>query len=450
MIQTIKNININYLNLLDTYVIVGGFVRSGRKSANNLIFIDLVDGSCHNGIQLILNNNSIDIDKYKTIVLTGSSLKIKGLLVKPPSTSKQLCEINVSEILHFGQCESTYPLSKNKMSLEYLRNNIHLRPRTNVIGVVTRIRNNLSYATHKFFQENEFLYIHTPILTTNDTEGAGEMFRVTTNDNKQFFQTKDVYLTVSGQLDVENYACALSKVYTFGPTFRAEHSSTSRHLSEFWMIEPEVAFYELDDIMKLSEDYVKYCCKYILDNNKDDLEFLKQRIDKNCIDRIETACNNDFIKITYDEAISKLIDSKHNFENKVSKDMDLNSEHEKYLCDEIYKKPVIIYNFPASIKAFYMHLNDDNRTVKAMDLIVPTVGELIGGSQREEDLDKLKNRMNDLKLDINLYKNYLDLRRYGTIPHSGFGLGLERLCMFVTGLNIKDVIPYPRVYGNAY
>jgi asparaginyl-tRNA synthetase len=453
---TIKYILNDYLLLVNTEIIINGWVRTGRiAGGGDFIFINLIDGSCHSGIQLILHKNiikgSISAMAYKNIRLTGTSLKIKGLLVKTPETSKELCEIEVREILHFGKCDDNYPLSKNKMSMEYLRENIHLRPRTNIGGVVARIRNALSFATHSFFQEQGFLYVNTPIITKRDAEGAGECFKVTTTNNKNFFQSNNTYLTVSGQLDVENYACALSKVYTFGPTFRAEHSSTIKHLAEFWMIEPEIAFAELKDIMNISEQYIKYCCKYVLDKNLEDLKFLEQRIDKECINRINNILENNFIQISYTDAIELLIKSNNVFENKVEWGIDLNTEHERYLCENIFKQPIIVYDYPQGIKAFYMKLNEDNKTVAAMDCLVPGIGEIIGGSQREDDYTKLKNKMNELKLDISMYQDYLDLRKFGTIPHSGWGCGFERLVMLITGIkNIRDVIPYPRVYGKIY
>jgi asparaginyl-tRNA synthetase len=337
------------------------------------------------------------------------------------------------------------------MSMEYLRENIHLRPRTNIGGVVARIRNALSFATHSFFQEHGFLYVNTPIITNNDTEGAGEMFKITTNDDKPFFQNDNAYLTVSGQLDLENFACALSKVYCFGPTFRAEHSATTRHLAEFLMVEAEITFIELDNLMDTAEIYIKFCINYILKNNLEDLKFLEQRVDKDCINRLTQIISRDFKRLSYTDAVNLLIESKKLFENKVEMDMDLNSEHEKFLCEKIFNKPVILYNYPKDIKAFYMKSNDDNKTVQAMDILVPSIGELIGGSVREEDFNKLKGKMTDLKMDLDSYKNYLDIRKFGTVPHGGWGCGFERLVMLVTGINnIKDVIPFPRTYGRIY
>lgn len=447
---SIKFISNNFNNLFDTVVKIGGWVRTGRyASGGDFLFVDLIDGSNIEGIQLIITKNLIQDEKYKTINLTGTSLLIEGILVKTPENTKQKFEVKVSSIIHYGECVSGYPLSKNRMSMEYLRENIHLRPRTNIMGVVSRIRNSLSIATHNFFQEREFKYVHTPIITPRDAEGGSDMFRVITDDKKKYFN-KDVYLTASGQLDVENFACALSKVYTFGPTFRSEKSCTSRHLAEFWMIEPEIAFYELNDIMDLSESYVKYCCDFVLKNNFSDLEFLNQRIDKDCLNRINNICENKFERISYTKAIDILIESKHPFENTVEWGLDLNSEHERYICEKVYNKPVIIYNYPKDIKAFYMKLNQDGKTVSAMDMLVPGIGELVGGSQREEDYGKLKERMETLNLDLNTYKEYLDLRKYGTVPHSGFGVGFERLVMLITGIeNIKDTIPFPRFYKNA-
>jgi asparaginyl-tRNA synthetase len=456
---SIKFIHNNFNDLFDSKVKIGGWIRTCRSAdGGNFLFVDLVDGSSIDGIQLIITKNIIEDTKYKNINLTGTSLLIEGILSKTPENTKQKFEVKVNNIIYYGECAKGYPLSKNRMSMEYLRENIHLRPRTNIIGVVTRIRNALSIATHNFFQEKEFIYIHTPIISHRDAEGGSDMFKVITDvpsdnikeNNKKYFN-KDVYLTASGQLDVENFACALSKVYTFGPCFRSEKSSTSRHLSEFWMIEPEIAFYELNDIMNLSEEYVKYCCNYVLKNNYTDLEFLNQRVDKECLNRINNICDTSFERITYTKAIQILIDSNFTFENKVEWGLDLNSEHERYICEKIYNKPVIIYDYPILLKSFYMRANNDGKTVAAMDMLVPGIGELIGGSQREENYDKLKDKVETLKLDLNTYKEYLDLRKYGTVPHSGFGLGFERLIMLVTGIeNIKDVSLFPRVYGRIY
>jgi asparaginyl-tRNA synthetase len=450
--NSIKSILFDYEKLLDFPIITGGWIRSGRKGdGGNITFIDLVDGSCHSGIQLIISKNLIDDDIYKGITLTGSSLKVKGLLVKPPTSSKQLCEVNVTEILYFGKCDPDYPLIKNKMSLEHLREHISLRSRTNIFGVINRIRNSLSFVTHQFFQDRDFQYINTPIITNRDSEGAGEMFKVTTNDNKPFFQNYNSYLTVSGQLDLENFACALSKVYCFGPTFRSEKSLTTRHLAEFWMIEAEICFIDLEELMNFAEAYIKFSCNYVLKNNLEDMQFLEKRIDKDSINRLTQIITNDFKRLSYTDAVNLLIESKEPFENKLEWGCDLNSEHERYLCEKIFNKPVIIYNFPKGVKAFYMKLNDDNRTVQAMDILVPGIGELIGGSVREEDYSKLKNRMTELNMDLDAYKNYLDLRRYGTINHGGWGCGFERLVMLITGMtNIKDVIPMPRIYGRIY
>ncbi len=450
--NSIKSILLDYEYLIDSSIKIGGWVRSGRKAnGGNITFIDLVDGSCNSGIQLIIQKNLIEDEIYKGITLTGSSIKVVGILVKPPETSKQSCEINVTEIQHFHCCESDYPLSKNKMSLEYLREHISLRPRTNIFGVINRIRNSLSVSTHQFFQDRDFQYINTPIITNHDAEGAGQMFKVTTDNSKPFFQNYNSYLTVSGQLDLESFACALSKVYCFGPTFRAEKSLTTRHLAEFWMIEAEICFVDLDELMNFSEAYIKFCIKYILENNLEDMQFLEKRVDNECINRLTQIITTDFKRLSYTDAINLLIDSKESFENKVVWGIDLNSEHEKFLCEKMFNKPVILYNFPVLIKPFYMKINDNNETVQAMDILVPGIGELIGGSIREEDYNKLKNRMVDLKMDLDAYKDYLNLRRYGTVEHGGFGCGFERLVMLVTGMaNIKDVIPSPRVYGKIY
>ncbi len=450
--NSIKSITKNYNSLFDKTITIGGWVRSGRKAdGGNITFIDLVDGSNHNGLQLIINKSIIDDEKYKGIILTGTSLQVKGIVVKPPENSKQLFEINVTEILHFHVCDSDYPLSKNKMTLDYLREHVTLRPRTNTFAIVNRIRNALSIATHNFFQQNDFLYIHTPIITNHDCEGAGEMFKVTTDDKRPFFQDFNSYLTVSGQLDLENFSCALSKVYTFGPIFRSEKSLTTRHLAEFWMIEPEMCFVNLEELITFAEAYIKYCCNYVLETNLEDLQFLEKRVDKECINRLTQIVSTEFKRLSYTEAIDILLEHNELFENKVEWGCDLNSEHERYLCEKIFNKPMVLYNYPKEIKAFYMKQNNDNRTVQAMDILVPNIGELVGGSVREEDYNKLKDRMTELHMDLDSYKNYLDLRRFGTIEHAGFGLGFERLVMLVTGItNIKDCIPMPRVYGKIY
>ena len=455
----------------DVTFIVGGLIKTARlANKDEFIFIELNDGTCSSNLQVIISNNIINLDEIKT---TGTSLLIEGKLKLSPKNTNQLLELETTKILHVGKCDGhRYPIAKKKITMEFLREKLHLRARTNTISAISRIRNVLSFATHQFFQENNFKYVNTPLITTSDCEGAGEMFQVTTlldknpstfikKDNtidytKDFFG-KPTFLTVSGQIQGEMYSCCLGNIYTFGPTFRAEKSHTTRHLSEFWMIEPEMTFATLVDDMNCAEDYIKYCCKSVYDKCKDDLIFLEKMYDPECINRLENVINESFERITYTKAIDLLLDEinkGHKFEFSVNWGDDLKSEHERYICEVIYKKPVIVYNYPRDIKAFYMRVNELDQepglTVAAMDVLVPKVGELIGGSQREERLEILENRMKELGLKIEDYEWYLDLRRYGTIPHSGFGLGFERLVQFITGIdNIRDVIPFPRWAGNC-
>merc|ERR1711907_502242 len=390
-------------------------------------------------------------------------------------------EMHVTSVPFVGPCQpDVYPLAKGRHPLEHLRTIAHLRARSNTISAVARVRNALAFATHRFFQENNFLYVHTPIITTSDCEGAGEMFQVTTllsqlgkdpenpaappktlkvdaegkPDYTEDFFGKASYMTVSGQLNVETYAVGLSSVYTFGPTFRAENSHTARHLAEFWMIEPEIAFADIWDDMRCAEDYVRYCCQYLLDHCRADMEFFQKNVDKDCISRLENVIESPFQRLSYTEAIELLqqtVKDGHKFENsEIVWGMDLGSEHERYICEQVYKKPTVVYNYPKDIKAFYMKLNDDEKTVAAMDILVPKVGELVGGSEREYRMEVLDRRMDELKLNPDDYSWYLDLRRYGTCVHSGFGLGFERLILFSTGIdNIRDVIPFPRYPGHA-
>jgi asparaginyl-tRNA synthetase len=407
----------------------------------------------------------------------GSSFEFRGILVKSPAKG-QLFELAVRDnashyVRIFGKCDQgKYPLAKKNHSVEYLREVAHLRPRTNLIGSVTRVRHSLAIATHDFFQQKGFRYIHTPIITGSDCEGAGEMFQVTTilpepskpideipvekgkrtvDYHEDFFKAP-TFLTVSGQLNVENFCVGMGDVYTFGPTFRAENSHTSRHLAEFWMIEPEIAFADLYDDMHLAEEYLKFCLSYVLENNQEDLDFFDQRVEKGIKDRLKNVIENEFKRLTYTEAVDELIkvSKKANFEKKVEWGIDLGTEHERYLTEKIYKKPVIVYDYPKDFKAFYMRLNDDNKTVAAMDILAPKIGEIIGGAQREERFDVLTNRMKEAGLDPVTYSWYLDLRRYGSVPHCGFGLGFERLVMMATGIeNIRDVIPFPRWPGHS-
>ncbi len=445
-------------------VSICGWIRSRRDSKAGLSFLAVYDGSCFNPIQVIVNN---DISNYQQEVLkltAGCSVKITGVLVESPAQG-QAVEIQATEVEVVGWVEDpdTYPMAAKRHSIEYLREVAHLRPRTNLIGAVARVRHCLAQAIHRFFHEEGFYWVATPLITASDTEGAGEMFRVSTLDlenlpytekgnidfNKDFFG-KESFLTVSGQLNAETYACALSKVYTFGPTFRAENSNTTRHLAEFWMVEPEIAFANLEDNAKLAEKMLKYVFKAVLKERADDLAFFAKHIDNTVIERLERFINSDFAQIDYTDAINVLLKSGKKFEFPVEWGIDLSSEHERYLAEEYFKSPVVVKNYPKDIKAFYMRLNDDGKTVAAMDVLAPGIGEIIGGSQREERLDILDSRMQEMGLNPEDYWWYRDLRKYGTVPHAGFGLGFERLIVYVTGLqNIRDVIPFPRAPRNA-
>jgi asparaginyl-tRNA synthetase len=442
-------------------IIVKGWVRTKRGN-KNVAFIALNDGSIIHSIQIVVDiaNFSEEILKYIT---TGSCLAVKGLLVESPG-QQQPVEIQAQEIDVYGTADAdTYPLQKKGHTLEFLREIAHLRPRTNTFGAVLRIRHAMSFAIHNYFNEHGFYYLHTPIVTGSDCEGAGAMFRVTTLDLNnlpkneanaidytQDFFGKETNLTVSGQLEGELGALALSKIYTFGPTFRAENSNTPRHLAEFWMIEPEMAFYEIKDNMDLVEDFLKYLINYALENCIDDLKFLNDMYDKELIERLKFITDNKFERLAYTKAIDILMDSKQNFEFPVSWGIDLQAEHERYLVEKHFKKPVILSDYPKEIKAFYMKQNGDGKTVRAMDVLFPRIGEIIGGSQREEDYDKLLKRIEELKLPMKDLWWYLETRKYGSAPHSGFGLGFERLILFITGMaNIRDVIPFPRTPKNA-
>ena len=444
-------------------VTVKGWVRTRRDSKAGLSFIALHDGSCFDPVQVIALNslsNYADIQR----LTAGCSLSVTGT-VKESQGQGQAVEIDATDVEVLGWVENpdTYPMAAKRHSIEYLREYAHLRPRTNVIGAVTRVRNCLSQAIHRFFHEKGYFWISTPILTASDTEGAGEMFRVSTLDmmnlprddkgnvdySEDFFG-KETYLTVSGQLNVETYCTAMSKVYTFGPTFRAENSNTSRHLAEFWMIEPEVAFAELKDVAQLAEDMLKYVCKAVLEELPDDMAFFAQRIKKDAIERLEKLVSSDFVRMDYTDAIEILQNCGKEFEFPVEWGIDLSSEHERYLAEEHVGAPIIMQNYPKDIKAFYMRINDDGKTVAAMDVLAPGIGEIIGGSQREERLDVFDARLEEMGLSKEDYAWYRDLRRYGTVPHSGFGLGFERLVAYVTGMqNVRDVIPFPRTPGNA-
>lgn len=523
---------------------IGGWVKTGREAgAGAWAFLEVNDGTCFESLQVMVTKEvAEEVGGLKKLVPTGTSVLVEGELTETPEGVKQAVELKATRLVHVGLCDAaSYPMAKKKQSFEFLREKAHLRARSNTMGAVARIRNALAYATHRFFQDNGFLYVHTPIITGSDCEGAGELFQVTTllkkikeveeeadaslpplpevkaqveaqgnkvkdakaaaaadkdNDglgskvkeevellkklkdqlkiaeeaalnvggirrlpdgevdySRDFFG-RPTFLTVSGQLQGEFYASALSSIYTFGPTFRAEYSFTARHLAEFWMIEPEIAYCDLTDDMQCAEDYVRYCCQYLLDHCQSDLEFITKMIDKTAVDRLKLVATSPFKRVSYTEAIEilqkEVAEGKKTFENKVEWGIDMATEHERHLAEVIFEQPVIVYNYPKDIKAFYMRLNEDGKTVAAMDVLVPKVGELIGGSQREERGDVLAKRMEELAMDPAPYWAYLDLRKYGSVPHSGFGLGFERLIMFATGLdNIRDVIPFPRWPGNA-
>ena len=454
-------------------VVVHGWVRTKRET-KNLIFIQVNDGSCLASIQLTFDRDKgIDEQTEKELsrISTGASVRASGALIASPA-SGQAVEVAAKTILVYGEAPAeTYPLQKKRHSFEFLREIAHLRARTNTFGAVARMRNQMAFAVHNFFQERGFQYVHTPLITASDCEGAGEMFHVTTLDiqgivrkalrdkadpetfavdYKQDFFEKETNLTVSGQLEIETYATALSRVYTFGPTFRAENSNTTRHLSEFWMIEPEMAFFRLEDNMELAEDFVVYLLKWALTQCRADLEFFNAQIKPGLVDTLEHVINTKFTRITYTEAVQELEKHAGTFEFKPYWGCDLQSEHEKYLTEKVFKGPVIVTDYPKEIKAFYMKQNDDGKTVRAMDVLVPGLGEIIGGSEREDNLTALETRMTELGLDMKNYWWYLDLRRYGTVPHSGFGLGFERLLLYITGMaNIRDVIPFPRTPKTA-
>jgi len=527
----------NGASLIGASIVVGGWVKTGRVADKGaLCFLELNDGTGPVNLQCVVRREVHAIDDLKA---TGTCVVLEGEIKAPPEGASQAVELHVTKVLHVGPCDAAkYPIAKKKISLEFLREKIHLRTRTNTIAAIARIRSGLSYATHTFFHDNGFLYVHTPLITQSDCEGAGEMFQVTTllaaadrasdeppaftkeelaakraaveaasasvksikemakaaggdtstvkpavdqmlklkqelaemetasrkiggifrdelgkiDYTKDFF-SEPTFLTVSGQLNVETYACAMTSVYTFGPTFRAENSNTTRHLAEFWMIEPEIAFADLKDDMQCAEDYVRYCLNHVLKHNRADLEFLSKMYDSESLGRIENVAQNAFGRVSYTEAIDvlkKAVADGQKFVYPVEWGIDLATEHERFLAEHVYKKPVIVYDYPKDIKAFYMRLNDDNKTVAAMDVLVPGVGELIGGSQREERVEVMESRMIESGLDPKEYEWYMDLRRYGSVVHSGFGLGFERLILFCTGMdNIRDVIPYPRWPGNC-
>ena len=445
----------------DQEIVVHGWVRTNRGS-NKFGFIELNDGTFFKSVQFVYEAEFIDNFEEIAKVPVAAALKVKGDFVLTPN-AKQPFEIKAKEVVVEADSASDYPLQKKRHSMEFLREIAHLRPRSNTFSAVFRIRSLVSYAIHKFFQENDFVYVHTPIVTGSDCEGAGEMFRITTldmdnpprmeNDSidySQDFFGKETSLTVSGQLEAETFALAFRNVYTFGPTFRAENSNTARHASEFWMIEPEVAFADLSDNMDLAEAMIKYIIQYVLEHAPEEMEFFNKFMDKGLLDRLTALVNAEFARVTYTEAVELLKKSGKKFEYPVEWGIDLQTEHERYLTEEIYKKPVFVTDYPKEIKAFYMRLNDDNKTVAACDLLVPGVGEIIGGSQREERYDVLKARMDELGLDEKDYWWYMDLRRYGGVKHAGYGLGLERIIMYLTGMgNIRDVLPFPRTPKTA-
>ena len=447
----------------DTDVNVRGWVRTKRGS-KNVIFIALNDGSTINNVQIVADTEAFDAELVKDIT-TGACLSVNGALVQSQG-SGQVVEIQAKEIEILGTCGSDFPMQKKGQSFEYMRQHAHMRLRTNTFGAIFRIRHNMAMAIHHYFHEHGFFYFHTPIITASDCEGAGQMFQVTTKnlydlkkdengkiDYSDDFFGKPTSLTVSGQLEGELGATSLGAIYTFGPTFRAENSNTPRHLAEFWMIEPEVAFNDIVDNMDLAEDFLKYCIQWAFDNCQDDLNFLNKMIDNTLIDRLHFVLKNEFVRLSYSEGIEILdqaVKAGKKFEFPIYWGVDLASEHERYLVEEHFKRPVILTDYPKEIKAFYMKLNEDGKTVRAMDVLFPQIGEIIGGSEREADYDKLQTRIQEMDLPMKDMWWYLDTRKYGTCPHSGFGLGFERLILFVTGMqNIRDVIPFPRTPKNA-
>ncbi len=456
-----KIIDLFKADMLGKEVSVKGWVRT-RRGNKHVQFVALNDGSTIRNIQIVFDLAKFDEEQLKA-VSTGSAIHVTGLLVESMGKG-QTCEIQANMLEIYGGADpDKYPLQKKGHTLEFLREIAHLRPRTNTFGAVLRIRSALAFAIHKFFQERGFYYLHTPLITASDCEGAGAMFQVTTlnlenpprNEEGKVDYTQDFFgkttaLTVSGQLEGELGATALGAIYTFGPTFRAENSNTPRHLAEFWMIEPEVAFFDITDNMELAEDFIKYCIGYALDNCRDDIEFLNEMYDKELITRLESVLKSDFVRLSYTDGVKILEESGKKFEFPVYWGADLQSEHERFLVEEHFKRPVILTDYPKEIKAFYMKQNEDGKTVRAMDVLFPKIGEIIGGSEREENYDKLMQRIEELNIPMKDMWWYLDTRRFGTVPHSGFGLGFERLVLFVTGMtNIRDVIPFPRTPGNA-
>lgn len=457
---TIREIYRNTDNYIGNKVTIEGWTKTVRDS-KTFGFLELNDGSFFKNIQVVFDDKLSNFSEISKLSIS-SSVKVIGILVKTDG-AKQPFEIKADSVEIYNVSDSDYPLQKKRHTFEYLRTIAHLRPRTNTFNAVFRVRSIASYAIHKFFQERNFVYVHSPILTSSDAEGAGEMFRVTNfdlnnlpktedglvDDSKDFFGRK-AHLTVSGQLDVENYAFAFRNVYTFGPTFRAENSNTVKHAAEFWMIEPEICFADLKNDMDLAEDMLKFVISYVLENCPEEMEFFNQFVDNTLLERLQNIINSEFGRISYTDAVKELEKVNDKFEYKVSWGCDLQTEHERYLSEVIFKKPVFVTDYPMDIKAFYMKQNPDGKTVAAADLLAPGIGEIIGGSQREENLEKLEKRMNDLGLNKEDYWWYLDLRRFGSVTHSGFGLGFERLIMYITGMgNIRDVIPFPRTPNNC-
>ena len=458
---TLHELSVSANNYADSQITVAGWVRTLRTS-KHLGFIELNDGTAFKNLQVVFEDNKVENFNEIGKLNVGASVIVKGTLLLTPE-AKQPYEIHADEIAIEGLSTPDYPLQKKKHSVEFLRTIAHLRPRTNTFNAVFRVRSVAAFAIHKFFNERGFVYAHTPLITGSDCEGAGEMFRVTTLDPQnppltedgkvdfsQDFFGKPTSLTVSGQLNGECMAMAFSNIYTFGPTFRAEKSYTGRHAAEFWMIEPEMAFADLNDYMDVATDMIKYVLSYVMEQCPDEMKFFNQFYDKGLIERLQNVIDSDFVRLPYTEAVDILVKSGKKFDYPVSWGTDLQTEHERYMTEEIYKKPVFVTDYPKDIKAFYMRLNDDNKTVAAADLLVPGVGEIIGGSQREERLDVLLDRIHELGLNEDDYSWYLDLRRYGGARHAGYGLGFERLIMYMTGItNIRDVIPFPRTTGSA-
>ena len=458
---SVKDLFLKTKELLDKELTIKGWIRTNRSS-NKFGFIEVNDGTFFKSVQIVYEEDLID--NFDEVSKSGiaAAIEVQGFLLETPS-AKQDFEIKATKIKVLATSSNDYPLQKKRHSLEFLREIAHLRPRSNTFSAVFRVRSLTAFAIHKFFQDKGFVYVHTPIITGSDCEGAGEMFRVTTldmnkpprNDSGNIQYTEDFFgketnLTVSGQLEAESYAMAFKKVYTFGPTFRAENSNTARHASEFWMIEPEVAFANLSSNMELAEEMIKYIINYVLENAPEEMKFFSEFIDKGLLERLDNIANSSFGKITYTEAVAMLKESKKEFQFPVEWGIDLQTEHERYITEEIFKKPVFVTDYPKGIKAFYMRMNEDEKTVAAMDLLVPGVGEIIGGSQREERFDRLVSRIKEMGLNEEDYWWYLDLRKYGGVEHAGFGLGFERIIMYLTGMaNIRDVIPFPRTPKTA-